>query len=210
MRTLGALVVERRERYRAVAAGALGGAINACLCYFQWPVAASDYRGFRWYVIPAGALHGAVLAAVAVTAATLLRRRSAASRALTAVPLAWVAGALSFIPIYRSVFSEDWYRSVTWPFQGSALAAMLAPFQYFGVVAGLFYLYLVFVRDRLPPGHISLGGPVLAGVLGSLWWWVSAEPWYLSLLHGSIWGAIVGVAARARPASGARILEGVA
>jgi len=30
------------------------------------------------------------------------------------------------------------------------------------------------------------------GVLGSLWFWLDSKPWYLSLLHGAIWGSLVG------------------
>jgi len=32
-----------------------------------------------------------------------------------------------------------------------------------------------------------------AGVLGSLWFWIG-DQWYFSLLHGTVWGCLVGLA----------------
>src|SRR5260370_7243034 len=45
--------------------GAVGGAINASLCYAEFPVAAGGEH-FKWHVIPAGAMHGPMLAALTV------------------------------------------------------------------------------------------------------------------------------------------------
>jgi hypothetical protein len=33
-----------------------------------------------------------------------------------------------------------------------------------------------------------------SGALGSLWWWIEWEFAYFSLIHGAIWGVLVGLA----------------
>ena len=66
--------------------GGSGGAINASLCYANLPVPVG-VRGwgnapieFIWSIIPAGALHGALLAMMAVGGAWLLRSARVAVR----------------------------------------------------------------------------------------------------------------------------------
>ena len=67
------------------------------------------------------------------------------------------------------------------------------PFVYFGFVGSLYYGFLSLCRQlsqkRLSV-HLLMGS--LSGSLGSLLLWVEREPWYFSLIHGTIWGALVG------------------
>src|SRR5260370_27595873 len=173
--------------------GAAGGAINASLCYAQFPVAAGGTH-FKWHIIPAGAAHGAILAAVTVACAWWLLGKAVWARLLAAPFIGWIIGYLSYIPLNRSAFDEPWLKSVTWLFDGGGkwTEPVFMTFQTFGLVALIYYLCLALGRFS----RRCLGVPLLyacsAGVLGSLWWWVMWEPWYLSLIHGTIWGILVG------------------
>lgn len=173
--------------------GSLGGATNAWLCYAQLPVSVG--HDFRWHVVPAGAIHGGLLALGAFGLGMLLLNQTLGVRLLAAPLFAWFTGFASWIPLNRSVFNESWPKSLAWPFQETWSTAALGPFMYFGLVALLYYLCVVLLYGR----RHSLGVHVLlastAGALGSLWWWIAWERWYLSVLHGSVWGAWVGVAA---------------
>ncbi len=187
---------------RVAACGAIGGAANASLCLAQWPVAAAKNATFAWHVIPAGAIHGGVLAFTAFSGARILASRSLRLRLLVAAPLAWVAGVVSWIPLNRSAFDEPWLRSLTWSFRDGLGTAVGAPFQYFGFVAGLYYLFLVLRGRRGSSLAAHLLTAAASGVLGSLWWWIAMEPWYFSPLHGTIWGTLVGAGAWATSRSG--------
>ena len=174
--------------------GALGGAVNAWLCYARLPVPVEGNPEFAWHVIPAVAFHGAVLAMVAFAAGMLLSGRPLRKRLAIALPLAWVAGFVAWIPLDRSTFQQPWMESVMWPFDSGA-KALIAPFQFLGLVALLYYLAvaLYLARTRGVGRHIACAGA--AGFLGSLWWWIVVGPWYLSAIHGAIWGTLVGVGA---------------
>jgi hypothetical protein len=194
----------RRAALRVAIGGALGGATNASLCYAQLPEAASRNATFGWHVIPAGAIHGGLLAAIGFSAGRLLAKRSVGAGLFAVLPLAWIAGFASWIPLNRSAFDEPWTESFTWPFHESWGLALVGPLQYFGLVAGLYCLLWAFCRmpDWGLTRHVL--GTGACGVLGSLWWWSSTEPWYFGLLHGAIWGTLVGVGAWSAARSGAR------
>lgn len=174
--------------------GGLGGAANAWLCFAERPVAIKDDPVLHWHVIPAGAAHGAILAASAFGIAEAVRSKRVVVRLGLAAPLAWVAGYVSWIPLNRSVFDEPWAKTSLWPFDAGALLALYRPLPYFGLVALVYYLCLCFRKS-----HDGLGTHLLAavsaGILGSLWWWIGWEPWFFSLLHGTLWGVLVGFGA---------------
>jgi hypothetical protein len=98
--------------------GALGGATNAWLCYAQLPVAAGGYMSFAWHVIPAGAVHGALLAAIEFGVGGLHSKRPVVAKFLAALPVGWISGVVSWILLLRSVFGESWAKSLTWFFPG--------------------------------------------------------------------------------------------
>jgi hypothetical protein len=171
--------------------GTLGGGVNAWLCYARLPVAVDDNPTFAWHLIPAGAVHGAVLALVPFAASNLLANRSVWIRLAAGPPLAWAAGFVAWTPLNRSAFDEPWLKSLGWAFHEGWTHALLGPLQYFGLVSLLFYLVLALPNHaRSRPTHIGLAA--LSGIIGSLWWWVTVGPWYFSILHGGIWGALVG------------------
>ena len=126
--------------------------------------------------------------------AEALRNKRVALRLAAAAPLAWVAGYASWIPLNRSVYAESWSKSWVWPFDQGWSAALYSPFPYFGLVAFAYYIFRCFWRgqNRLAE-HLVAG--VSAGILGSLWWWIAWETWYFSILHGALWGVLVGVGA---------------
>ena len=175
--------------------GGVGGATNAWLCYANLPVPAG-YGSFEWHIIPAGAMHGASLAMIAVGATRLLWDRSVLIRWLGLPVVGWVSGWLSYIPIGLSVGTErHWFNVLFWPFVNHPQVgeSLLGLWEYFGFVGAVYYALLNLWRrltERRLPLHLVMGS--LSGCLGSLWCWVSFKPWYFSFLHGAIWGSLVG------------------
>ncbi len=180
--------------------GGVGGAINAALCYLQWPVPAAEDATFHWHIVPAGFVHGACLAAIAVTAAQWLADRPSTTRVIGLIVVGWLAGWLSYIALHWSINRDGLARAIAWPFGSDLGRALLAPFQYFGLVAMIAAGLLAWNRRSCAwsRDHAMWWG-VAAGVLGSSWWWVACHPWYFSLLHGAIWGALVGRSLSSRP-----------
>lgn len=185
-----------RIAWRAGLAGGLGGGANATLCYLRIPVPIHDTAvNLQWHVIPAGCAHGALLALVAGAAFQWAARRGAAVQWCAVILVAWFGGYLAWIPLDLSVTSSSLGQSLTWPAksQPEITAILWTPVAYFGAVAGLLYASLLLARtvDRR---WMPLAGAIAAGTLGSLWWWIQWGPWYFSLLHGSLWGGLVGLA----------------
>ncbi len=176
----------------AIMAGGLGGLVNATLCYAKWPVPVYEDRAaeFLWHVIPAGLLHGLMLALVAVLAAMVASRLSIVGRWPLIPVVGWCAGYLSWIPLDISAFGHSLTQALLWPMETS-WRAVWSPFAYFGIVSALLYSWLIF-----RPGDSGIWREMLAascaGILGSLWWWISWGPWYFSVIHGAIWGCLFG------------------
>ena len=177
---------------RIAAAGAVAGAVNAWLCYARWPVPVEEYSDFSWHLVPAGAVHGAVLGLSSFLGSRWLRGVGWAKRLMIATATGWIAGYLSWQPLRMSL--EERLGWSTWPFDGPMSAWFIGPLQIFGLVTCLYCL----VPPRWTPGPragaSSLIVASLAGAVGSLWWWLSVGPWHFSLLHGAIWGCAVGLA----------------
>lgn len=181
--------------------GGIGGLLNALLLWLQVPEKVAD---FRMVILPCGAFHGAVLACCAVLAANVARR-AGRMKLLAWLAAGYVGGWISWIPSHHLLADHPLIKSLLWPFQiGSATDAAWRPFQYFGLVS----LILAATLSLMPsaPRRAALGfrmAGVTAGILGSLWFWSLMESharWaYLSMVHGSIWGLVVGAAiSRAR------------
>ena len=172
--------------------GGLGGAINAALCYAKLPVPTGEQGSFEWHVIPAGGAHGALLALIAAGCAAGLWNQRAWIRWAAVPVVGWLAGWLSWIPLHLSIVEGELLKAILWPFSNSK-ELVLGLWQYFGLVsllcyAGLQWLRRFSPRHRWAPFAVGIG----SGCLGSLWWWIEVEPWYFSLLHGTIWGSLVG------------------
>lgn len=176
-----------------VCLGGTGGAINAWLCYMQWPVPAADNVDFPLHVIPAGAGHGALLALVAVGAAMLLCQHRLWLRFAALAVVGWLSGFLSWMPLNASL-NLEWPEEFPWDqFFEPGISLLTWPFLYFGFVGLACYFALGVCRGlrlRKPEHHVALGS--VSGTLGSLYWWIAWTPWYFSLIHGSIWGGLVG------------------
>lgn len=190
--------------------GGVGGGINAALCYFKWPVpimttsfpsGGASPMEFHWSIILGGLGHGAVLAIVPV----LLIGRAAKAQVwlrCAAVPvIGWLSGWWSWSAMNASFgiadsgmlafVSSRFWKNIAWPFEGSMSSAV--PFQYFGVVgACLAALLLIAGASRLAQRGTAIAIGMASGILGSLWWWIGWKPWWFSLLHGVVWGALVG------------------
>ncbi len=181
-----------RNASLSVAGGALAGALNAAACWTGWPVAIPDAE-FAWHILPAGGIHGAVLVMVALVVRLTLRRAPRAVSWLAGPVVGWLAGYLSWMPISLSIFADG--NPLEWPFDGSQ-NPLLGPWQMFGLVAWAWYW------SMLLPGsgrmRRVLGG-VVAGAIGSAWFWSAMEVWYLCLLHGAVWGLLVGQAEANQP-----------
>ncbi len=190
--------------------GALGGAINAWLCYAKLPApVGTSLVAFSWHVIPAGAVHGALLAMIPVAFAQGLRRRGWPLRWAAVPVIGWLCGWLPFIPINMSLDASSPLRAgvpslmqaLFWPFRSEPAEALVGLWQFFGAVGMLYYAGLNLFGVLAKPGvrpHLALA--IASGVLGSFWWWKEMAPWYFSVLHGTIWGALVGYGVwKARP-----------
>lgn len=187
-----------RELLKAVGLGAAAGAANAAACWLEWPVPVPDAGDvFRWHLVPAGAIHGAILVGLALVAFDALRHASGRLRILAAPMVGWAAGYLSWIPIAASIDTERSALSILgWPFDGF-VGSLVAPWQGFGLVSWAFYWGLILL-ERGPASAWARGlAGVAAGALGSLWFWIGMEAWYLSLLHGAVWGLLVAQSAGA-------------
>jgi hypothetical protein len=182
-----------RAQVRVALCGALGGGINAWLCYARLPVT-GGLPAFKWHVIPAGAIHGGVLAVTPFAAGLLLRLQGLRTRLAAALPVAWLAGFVAWIPLNRSAFDDPWPKSLRWALSEGWGSALLGPLQFFGLVALLYYLVVALSLAR-ETRALHVVAATVAGVVGSLWFWITIGPWYFSLLHGAIWGMSVGVGA---------------
>ena len=187
--------------------GGAGGAINAWLCYarFPVPVGYDADLAFSWQIIPAGLTHGAVLAVASVGLATSLWTSAWPVRLVGAPVVGWLAGWLSFIsiqlyisftPIMEStggLTRDEVLGALVWPFRALSIETLWIPYPHFGLVGLGYYFLLNICRQLLATRlavHLLLGS--VSGALGSWWWWMSYKPWYLSLLHGTLWGSLVG------------------
>lgn len=182
--------------------GALGGAINAG--HYLWWVGArassTDSWGLgvpslEWHLVPAGAVHGGLLAAVAFAGGSLLTKQHLAVKLLGTLLVGWIAGFVSWIPLSKSLFGGSWAESLSWAFGSASAATLWVPFHYFGFVASLYCLCVALFAAR----QSSLSAHVLyasiGGILGSLWFWIQMEHRHFSFLHGAIWGICVGTGA---------------
>ena len=188
---------------RAALLGGLGGALNAFWCWAKFPVAASDGMDFTWTIIPAGLCHGALLAVVFVACTLILRTRPRVQQWVGLPLTGWVAGWLSFIPIHLYIkslpvgigdakLSPREVLQVFWPFERS-VGSLWAPYTSFGLVAVAYYALLILCRQLSTPSlfrHLLMGS--VSAAAGSLWWWITYRPWYFSLLHGAVWGSLIG------------------
>jgi hypothetical protein len=95
----------------------------------------------------------------------------------------------------QGLFARRFWSNIAWPFEASqASLVVLQPFQYFGIVGGVFTALLLAGSARLADRSVAIGCGLASGILGSLWWWISWKRWWFALLHGAIWGACVGYA----------------
>ena len=192
--------------------GGIGGALNAFLCYAKIPVKVDN--DFEWHIILAGGCHGALLVLIPVSLAIFCSSRKAWVRWAVLPVSGNLTGWLSFIPLCYSlnyvygnrpsllpslveagVIENIKLKNFWWPFaeSESVIDALWLPFVYFGFV-GLYYVFGLAVLQLLDSRSLRrhLLFAVVSGILGSLWWWLLFKPWYLSLLHGMIWGVLTG------------------
>lgn len=178
--------------------GGLGGAINAWLCYAHLPVPIMSGGGifggpspieFYWTTIPGGFGHGAILALMSVLLAGRLAAQPLPIRVAAAAAAGWIAGYLSWIVLSTAMLLGEWPDILVWPLD----QGWWQPWLHFGLAASLYIAGLSLRPNwpgpRLVP-HLLCG--IASGALGSLWWWIMSTPWYFSLIHGTIWGALVG------------------
>ena len=186
--------------------GGVGGAVNAWLCYAKF-YPRTDLS-FSWPVIPAGACHGALLAILALGSGAFLSRRSLLLTLVRLPVIGWIAGWLSWIPlqayVYHDSIGSEWgfghgkgltlrnaIETIFWPFRWER-DMFFMPYLYFGFVVVVWVGLLQFSDRWLHARSWCFAAGILSGVLGSLWWWISWKPWWFSLLHGTIWGLLVG------------------
>jgi hypothetical protein len=167
----------------AAGGGAPGGTLNAlhALYLFQ--------DNLAWHIVPAGLIHGALLAALSLFCARFIAAQRLALRLALPAVEGYIIGYATFLPIVLSAhfdLSFFWFGQEDQPFYW--------PWWAFGLVAALSCLGWGAARligsSRLAV-HLATGS--VAGVLGSLWWWSSWEESLTCLLHGTLWGCLVGL-----------------
>lgn len=171
--------------------GGVGGAINAALAFVRLPVPVGDVT-FEWHVILAGAAHGAILAGTAAASAFALQAQALPLRWIAAPVVGWLAGWLSWVPMHLSIVDMGLMAALRWPFVDSFGDVLISPLRSFGLVSALLYGGLNLSVWPLSSRGVCVIMGITSGVLGSLWFWASVGPWYLALLHGGIWGGLVG------------------
>ncbi len=170
------------------AGGALAGGLNACHALYAF----SDH--LAWHIVPAGALHGALLACLSLACAWWLLPLGAAARWTLAPSGGYLIGYATYLPLALSagldlnvfLFSggNDGAMRVTWPLMAFGLVAL---------VACMAWGSLGLLSSRSLALHLAIGSA--AGVLGSLWWWSGFEQTWFALPHGILWGCCVGFGA---------------
>ena len=179
--------MEFRSAYLVSLFGGIGGAINALICFlYQRDI-------FYWHILPAGFVHGAILTFIPLA----IYLRVCDSRLHTLIGLivcGWIAGYLSWIPIYSSLennFSFQFVsRQLSWPFNANWI---WDPFFFFGSVSTIFYAgaYLPNIQ-RGNPRAIQMGWACISGVCGSAFYWAHQGNPFAGMIHGIIWGLSVG------------------
>lgn len=179
----------------AAGGGAVGGALNALHALYAFR------ENLAWHIVPAGMVHGALLAGLSIFCARWVASQRLALRLTMPAVEGYFIGYVTFLPIALSAhfdLSFFWF--------GQEDQALYWPWWAFGLVASLACLAWGSARlitSRHAIAHMAAGSG--AGVLGSLWWWSSWEDSPYSLLHGTIWGCLVGLgvwqAGRRAPAS---------
>ncbi len=95
---------------------ALGGGINAALCLSGWPVPPEDIGDtvFRWHLIPAGAIHGALLAVLAMLSVAIAKKIPTFVQWMMVPIVGLLAGWVAFIPLNLSLVDQNRNISVLW------------------------------------------------------------------------------------------------
>lgn len=109
----------------------------------------------------------------------------------------WVSGWLSWVSLGPTiddhVSGKAFLDAFVQPFE-LKLESLWSPYSFFGCVGFVSYFFLNLCRQLVAKRltvHLVIGG--LSGFLGSLWFWTAlTQQWYISLLHGTIWGSLVG------------------
>lgn len=177
----------------AILLWSLGGALNAAHCLI---FLSSREPSLKWHLVPAGALHGLVLAAVPVLLAFYLENKNVLARVLGLLAAGYFSGWISWIFLGWSLEGK-WDVSYLWvPFRSgfSAGDSLISPFSCFGLVGSFYYLFLAgFHKIREPkiPIHVLIAA--VSGMAGSLWFWSEIKPLYFSVLHGAVWGIFTGL-----------------
>ena len=173
-----------------IAFAGLGGAINAFLVFAGVPISfENQYLNFEWHIVPAGFIHGALLAYFSAAAANIAGKKKSFQLILFPV-VGYIAGWISGIPLTLSISDKPEWSVLWWPLeQSQGYEMMVAPFLHFGLVSALYYFGLVVLDVRSKKNiFLHVFTAAAAGVLGSLYWWLSLDALRVSFLHGSIWG----------------------
>ena len=103
----------------------------------------------------------------------------------------WVGGYTSSLLLSASL-SGSW-PVWNWPLGKGYLGLTASPIAFFGLVGLLYCLWLSFVAPRRERLMEHIAGAGIAGIFGSLVFWVAfGDQWYVGLVHGVIWGTLVG------------------
>ena len=149
------------------------------------------------------ALHGGLLAVTTVGLARLFWGRHPLIRWIGAPVTAFVSGWLCWAPVEFAI-RGSFVEAVAWPFIGADIGNAMTvmegqpgtyrlPYWSFGLVGVIYYVFLALFR-QLNARRLTLQVAMacVSGTLGSVWYWSFWGPWAFCLIHGTIWGSLVG------------------
>ena len=184
--------MDRPPLPRLMACGALGGALAGCIN--AWHALSVFSENLEWHIIPAGAVHGALLACLSLACAWWLMGQGAALRYILAPVAGYIVGYATYLPLCLSAGFD--LKIYLFPGETDGVMRFAWPLCTFGcvaVIACLGWGSLRLLPSKHLLAHLAIG--CAAGVIGSLWWWSGWEETWFAIPHGLLWGCAVGLGA---------------
>lgn len=169
--------------------GGVAGTINSLWCYYDILISNEIESLFEWYIVPAGFVHGSIVSLSIGVYLLFLKNLKFILKILCTLFLAWFVGYLCFNVIICGVNGDV---NLSFSFEMSTELFSI-PFISFGLVLIAFAL-LDSCKDKFISSDSTkvLLSTIISGIIGSLWWWIAYGNWHLSVLHGCIWGLLIG------------------
>ena len=183
--------------------GGIGGFINMSLSYFKFTptslLGIYPSEEYDLWLLLGGFIHGFTLAFVAIFFSALFFNKSSWARIFVWPFVGWFSGWVSMIPVFMDHIDGSFSQKLLvaaqfpWGLSKTPWDFILGPFWTFGGVAFLLFgglsFFWAFRSEKIFPLLLTTA---LSGILGSIFIFSWQLDWYISLIHGTIWGLLVG------------------